>query len=430
MIANYRKYAEDLQELLLSVASDGVDQHLDALESVVNGQAATELRNLVELSARREQGAFFTTNALRARVVPAAPEEDGGQVVYFDPACGAGDLLVESAMRLPVFDSLIATIQDWSERLLGCDVEPVFVETTKLRLLLAAAYRTGQATPPEMPSEAFPSVVVGDGHSQKSFASRSHHIVLNPPFGYVEAPVETKWAVGRVSAAAVFLARVLDYAPLGVAITAILPDVLRSGTRYRKWRSTVESMMDISDLEICGLFDEETDIDVFILRGTKSDAKATPVQWVPRHADEKVGDFFDVHVGTVVPHRDPETGPRRPYIWPRRLPPSGSFNPEGESRKYNGRTFDPPFVAIRRTSRPGQKRRAGGVLVLGDSPVAVENHLLVAVPKNGTESACLELMGVLADPRSRDWLDQQIRTRHLTVSSVRGLPWLDDTAHV
>ena len=430
MLSNYRKYTADLQDLLLSIANDGVDQHLEALASAVDGQAAAELRNLVKLSARREQGAFFTTSALRAKAVPVSPYDEADEVVYFDPACGAGDLLVESAMRLPVFDSLGATVQHWGEHLLGCDVEPLFVETTKLRLLLAAAYRTGQPAPREMLTDAFPSVVVGDGHSQEDFANRSCHIVLNPPFGYVEAPAEVQWAGGRVSGAAVFLAQVLQYAPAGVSITAILPDVLRSGTRYRKWRSMVESMMEISDLENCGLFDEETDVDVFILRGTRSDARATPVRWAPQYDDKKIGDFFDVRVGAVVPHRDPETGHRHPFIWPRRLPSSGSFNPDGEWRRFSGRTFDPPFVAIRRTSRPGQKRRAGGVLVVGDSPVAVENHLLVAVPKNGTESSCLKLIGVLADPRSREWLDRRIRTRHLTVSAISGLPWLDDDAHV
>ena len=380
MIANYRTYASRLGELLSSIADDGVDSHMAALSNAVNGQAAAELRNLVELPARREQGAFFTTSAIRAKAIPTPPHDDAGEVVYFDPACGAGDLLIESAMRLPVFDSLGATVHHWGERLLGCDVEPIFVETARLRLFLAAVYRTEQATPGDIPRDAFPWVVVGDGRSQKSLASRSRHIVLNPPFGYVDVPEETSWAGGRVSEAAVFLIRVLEYAPKGVCITAILPDVLRSGTRYGKWRSLIESMMDISD--------------------------------------------------TVVPHRDPETGPRHPFIWSRRLPLSGSFNPDGEWRRFSGRTFDPPFVAIRRTSRPGQKGRAGGVLVVGDRPVAVENHLLVATPKNGAESSCHNLMDVLADPRSRDWLDQQIRTRHLTVSAISRLPWLDDTADV
>ena len=400
--------------------SDGLLRHRVAVESALDGQAAAELKNLVALSARRAHGAFFTTGELRSEALWGS--HDG---VFFDPACGAGDLLIEAALRMPPRGTFRETVRRWSERLLGCDVEPAFVETARLRLLLAAAYRSEHPGLEQIPDDAFPGLVVGDGLSQHRLASFSDHILLNPPFGYVDAPSGTAWADGRVSEAAVFLERVLDYSPTGVTITTILPDVLRSGSRYGKWRSMVESMVEVSEIETYGLFDETTDVDVFVLHGTRSDVPASQVGWVPRHQGASIGDFFDVHVGAVVPHRDPESGPTYPFIWPRRLPPSGSFNPEGTSRRFSGRTFSPPFVAIRRTSRPGQKRRADGVLVVGDRRVAVENHLLVALPKNGRRSSCVELMGVLADERTGDWLDRRIRTRHLTVSAISDLPWWD-----
>ena len=427
MISDYREYVSLLREVLLAVMRDGLLHHRVAVESTLDGQAATELKNLVALSARRASGAFFTTSELRRRALSGSRDRCGDGV-FFDPACGAGDLLIEAAMRMPTCGTFRETVHNWSERLLGCDVEPDFVETARLRLLLAAAYRSEQPVPGQIPGDAFPGLVVGDGLSQHHLASRSDHILLNPPFGYVDAPNGTAWAEGRVSEAAVFLERVLENSSTGVTITAILPDVLRSGTRYRKWRSMVESMVQVSDIETYGVFDETTDIDVFVLRGTRSDIANSQVRWAPLHRGASVGDFFNVHVGPVVPHRDPESGPAYPFIWPRRLPSSGSFNPEGRSRQFRGRTFSPPFVAIRRTSRPGQKRRAGGVLVVGDSPVAVENHLLVALPKDRSESSCVQLIGVLADKRTEDWLDRQIRTRHLTVSAISGLPWLGGEA--
>ena len=257
-------------------------------------------------------------------------------------------------MRMPTCGTFRETVDSWSERLLGCDVEPDFVETSRLRLLLTAAYRSEQPSSGRVPDDAFPGLVVGDGLSQHHLASRSDHILLNPPFGYVNAPNGTTWADGRVSEAAVFLERVLEYSPTGVTITAILPDVLRSGTRYRKWRSMVESMVDVSEIETYGLFDKTTDVDVFVLHGTRSDAADGHVGWTPLHGGASVGDFFDVHVGPVVPYRDREIGPAYPFIWPRRLPSSGSFSPEGVSRRFRGRTFSPPFVAIRRTSVPGR----------------------------------------------------------------------------
>ena len=423
MISDYREYVSRLRGVLLAVMRDGLHDHRNAVESALDGQASIELKSLVALSTRRAHGAFFTSGELRSEALLGS--YDG---VLFDPACGAGDLLIEAAMKMPPCVTFRDTVRSWSELLLGCDLEPDFVETARLRLLLAAAYRSEQPIPREIPGDAFPGLVVGDGLSHHHLASRSDHILLNPPFGYVDAPDGTAWANGRVSEAAVFLQRVLEYSPTGVTVTAILPDVLRSGTRYAKWRSMVESMVDVSEIETYGLFDETTDIDVFVLHGTRSDVPASQVGWVPANRGASVRDFFDVHVGAVVPHRDPESGPEYPFIWPRRLPYSGSFDPEGVSRRFRGRTFSPPFVAIRRTSRPGQKRRADGVLVVGDQPVAVENHLLVALPKNGGRSSCLELMGVLADERSGDWLDQRIRTRHLTVSAINDLPWLDGEA--
>jgi hypothetical protein len=143
-----------------------------------------------------------------------------------------------------------------------------------------------------------------------------------------------------------------------------------------------------------------------------------------------VGDRFDVHVGPVVPHRDSHAGPWHPYIWPKRLPTSGSFDPAGRSRRFAGRTFDPPFVAIRRTSRPEQAGRASGVIVVGDRPVAVENHLIVVLPKDGAASSCVKLVKVLDSQDSRDWLNRRIRTRHLTVVAISELPWPDRTSDV
>ncbi len=425
MISDYRGYTSRLRELLVSIADSGLRDHHTDLLRALDGQAAAELRDLVELPARRERGAFFTTGVLRTKVFSTSFDGHCADV-YFDPACGAGDLLVEAAMRMPVFDSYLSTVEYWGERLMGCDVEPVFVETAKLRLLLAAADRSGQPPPQEIPEDVFPWVVVGDGLAQKRLAKRSSHIVLNPPFGYIKAPDNIPWAGGRISEAAFFLARVIEYSPPGVSITAILPDVLRSGSRYGKWRSMVESLVEVTKIEIHGVFDESTDIDVFVLHGTRSDSAMDAISWVPEHEGTSVGDFFEVHVGAVVPHRDPEAGPQHPYIWPRRLPVAGSFDPQGEWRRFSGTTFNPPFVAIRRTSRPGEKRRAGGVLILGDRAVAVENHLLVAIPKDGSESSCLDLIDTLADTRTRDWLDRQIRTRHLTVSATRDIPWLED----
>jgi hypothetical protein len=83
----------------------------------------------------------------------------------------------------------------------------------------------------------------------------------------------------------------------------------------------------------------------------------------------------------------------------------------------------PPFVAIRRTSRPGDRHRAIGTLITALQPVAVENHLIALRPKDGTVKACRELLYSLKDDRTTHWLDERIRCRHLTVAALNELPW-------
>jgi hypothetical protein len=128
-------------------------------------------------------------------------------------------------------------------------------------------------------------------------------------------------------------------------------------------------------------------------------------------------------VGTVVPHRDPHRGPWAPYIEARDLPLGGCFDANHAARRrHPGRRFEPPFVAIRRTSRPGQGQpRALGVLVKGARPVLVENHLLVCRPRDARLS-CEALLELLSATQTSAWLDERIRCRHLTVRALKDVP--------
>jgi hypothetical protein len=78
---------------------------------------------------------------------------------------------------------------------------------------------------------------------------------------------------------------------------------------------------------------------------------------------------------------------------------------------------------VRRTSRPGDEHRAVATIVVCDRPVAVENHLLVCRPRDGSGTACQTLLDVLQRPETTSWLDRRICCRHLTVSAVRSIPW-------
>lgn len=136
-----------------------------------------------------------------------------------------------------------------------------------------------------------------------------------------------------------------------------------------------------------------------------------------------MGDYFQVRVGSVVPHRHKLEGPLYPYIHAHQLPSWQSVEEIAESRNFSGTTFDPPFVVVRRTSRPGDKFRAIGTIITGKDPVAVENHLIVLKPSSNSLEDCFQLMEVLRHPQTNDWLNERIRCRHLTVTAMRNLPW-------
>jgi hypothetical protein len=55
--------------------------------------------------------------------------------------------------------------------------------------------------------------------------------------------------------------------------------------------------------------------------------------------------------------------------------------------------------------------------------VAVENHLIVFLPKNNKLSECKRLLRVLKSRKTDQWLNNRIRCRHLTVRSLNELPW-------
>jgi hypothetical protein len=216
----------------------------------------------------------------------------------------------------------------------------------------------------------------------------------------------------------------------GTGIVAILPEVLRSGSRYEKWRSLFQQRVDLSKVEIVGQFDRHTDVDVFIAVGLIRKTRATGrANWIPSEkANERtIGDRFDVSVGAVVSYRDPHQGPWHPFIHARGIPAWEAVSSILQHRRFLGRTFQPPFVVVRRTSRPGDKHRAVGTIISGRSSIAVENHLLVLQPRDGTLEACRQLLRLLHESATSETLDRRIRCRHLTVSSLRDLPWRDDS---
>jgi hypothetical protein len=394
--------------------------------AALDGEPGRVLRKELGREKQRDLGAFFTGKRLaKALVSPFRGELKRGSVVL-DPACGAGDLLLAALDLFSTRGPAARRIETLSQSLIGRDLVDSFARTARARLLLRALETTAHrgTISKEAVRSAFVNVTDGRGDADMPALESATHVVMNPPFSKVIAEADCEWAAGSVNEAAVFFVACLDELRAGTRVRAILPDVLRSGSRYSKWRDYVTSRSDIDSVIPYGLFDRWTDVDVFLLGLTR---RARPKRkrslWsYPRGKGARIRDQFDIAVGSVVDYRDPREGRWHPFLCARSLRPWKSLSDMQRRRRFKGRTFDPPFVAIRRTSRPGDSHRAVGTLVESSRPVAVENHVIVCLPKDGTKRACRQLMRSLKDARSTAWLDKRIRCRHLTVEALAVVP--------
>lgn len=391
----------------------------------VNIDHTREFRTRVPLESRRALGAFFTSSALASMIARQLPEN----AKIHDPACGLGDLLLAHAQRLQVRKTLGGTIAEWGALLGGWDIEPRLAEVARARLVLLAAARyarthgkVGKANCAL--ADVFPYVVTHNS-LKGSEAIPAPHIVVNPPFGITRVNGHTSWARGNVTAAAVFLETTLASARKGTEVHAILPDVLRSGSRYSRWRAAIERRAEVCRVSAFGRFDPFTDVDVFTLklrvRESALEESQRRSEWIAEERSFTLGDLFSVSVGPLVPFRAEERGPWRDYLEAGVTPRNGSIA-AAPCRRFDGRTHEPPFVVIRRTSSPSDKQRAVPTLVTGSRKFAVENHLIVLEPWDGRVSTCKILMRVLRGESTNAWFNARIRCRHLTTTSVAELP--------
>jgi hypothetical protein len=423
--SSYGKYVAKLRNLAgESIRTAGWDERAVA---ALNGQASLELRSVISLKTRRRFGAFFTGSKLAARLVSRCSKFDKDSIIH-DPSVGMGDLLLASAQKLPLGRTLKETLKRWGQQLTGTDIHPKFIEGAKTRLVILARQRHGlKSVGITSIAGLFPGIRVADGLTQHKLFAQATHLALNPPFVLTDAPKGCKWAGGRITAAANFVITSLERATPGAELFAILPDVLRSGSFTEHWRKRVEELAAVKLVEPYGIFDESADVDVFILRvkrrAKNSAAESVPWTSVPIQTGTSIADFFEVHVGRVVPHRDPKKGKWHPYIHARSVPTWEIMREFKASRRHQGKVYAPPFVAIRRTSRPGHPYRAAATVIAGKKSVAVENHLIVCEPKAKTLKMCKKLMTKLQTPAVNKFLDKRIRCRHLTVGAVAAIPF-------
>jgi hypothetical protein len=428
----FQPYVKKLSDLFKDVSIQGAGEKKTELAAALDGQPSQELRRLYSTISLRHTGTYFTGSTLANRLISTLSETIQQTKMVLDPACGSGDLLVAYARHLPVKPDLTGTLRDWGKCLAGFDINSAFIETTLFRLALLAMERIsfkGEDPFHKMAfANLFPNIRVQSGMEKWDLPVAPSHIIVNPPFSYSVAEKGCEWANGRISQAAAFIDACLQNASKDARIYAILPDVLRTGSRYERWRKMIMEKTRISSIEIVGQFDKLTEISVFLLELelSKRDLKQK-VDWIrhPKNDEHTVKDFFNIHVGTVVPFRLDGTGDWCAFADSQGLKPWDNVNSIDKHIRFKGATFIPPFVAIRRTSKPDYPIRCIGTLIVGHTPVAVENHFIVALPHDKKVGTCEELLKRLKSDSATRWMNERIRCRHLTVGSLGDLPWLE-----
>ena len=425
----YRQFVEMLHEEYQSFLSNPQSNWQEKANRYVNGLAAEELRRLVSIDIRREYGAFFTDSLLAEKVLQLLKPSFTSNSVVYDAACGAGNLLIAVADYIKQcninFDSYT--------HLLGTDIHNEFVQAAKVRLLINGLLKQPNSNGSKNVSliRQEYSVIQGDGLQLNDFYKKATHIFVNPPFNQITIDEKLSWSKGKVSAAALFIDKIIQYVNPGTVIIAILPDVLRSGTRYEKWRSMVGQECEIEKIELLGQFDKYADVDVYAVMITKRESPVTPISKSKKATTENnkllktIDDIFKVCVGPVVDNRDVKEGPCLPYIVSRGLQGWSIQTNVLLTRQHKGRSFDSPFVVVKRTSRMGDAQRAVATVINMPNPVFVDNHLIVLKPISGTLRDCKKALAILKENQTNEWLDDKIRCRHLTVKIVSKIPFKD-----
>ncbi|WP_305846302.1 N-6 DNA methylase [Photobacterium kishitanii] len=377
---------------------------LDSIDSV--------LRACLSLNDMKEAGSFFTGQALATVAVSSFQKPITKNSVILDPTCGAGNLLIECSRKLGIRETLSETLTEWGGVLRGYDIYPSFVEAAKLRIILEALSRGAKKDCSlDLALSFLSDIRIADAMSIDNLALNDvTHIIMNPPFTLWESPKNNYWNTGKVNAAGVVFDFYLRNLPVGCDVVAILPDVLRSGSRYCNWRNFINTRLN-AKCQIYGQFSLKADVDVFLLSGIISDVNTVNIKWFPDTiTDGKIlSDEYDVCIGPLVAYRDLEVGESYPYIHSKNAPAWGIIKTFLEYRKFSGRVIQGPFVVIRRTSSPSDKHRVIATVISSREMIAVENHMIVIKPKKVTIKNCNKLVKILKSQKINDFLNERIR---------------------
>ncbi|EOX7387771.1 N-6 DNA methylase [Enterobacter quasiroggenkampii] len=420
---NFIKYNKKLRDLYSSCIMDRSSFSFDNV--YIENDPHEFLRLNENIDSLRGLGIFFTGEKLSLECAELISKTLNKSSKVIDPCCGAGNLLVALSKYLPLCPTLTQTLQLWNETLYGYDLVKDFIEATKIRIIFQALERGVDIDQKDLNLNLnlLSNIQCKNGLDEDIHPKSYTHVIINPPYNQSSLNNYKYWKGGKVNLAAVFIDKYVTEAKNGTHIVAILPDVLRSGTRYEIWRAAMDLRLK-GEITLKGRFDKKTDVDVFILNAwVVDDSKG--LNWtIEQTTENSLSKFFSVSIGRVVPHRDPMEGDLHAYIYPGLLKSWVEIDSNDivSKRRHKSNPINPPFITIKRTSSPKDKDRAGAHLIYGDKPIYIENHLIVVKPFDNKIESCYKLIEQLKSERVNDYFNNIIRCRHLTVKAVKNIP--------
>jgi len=408
--------ADDLKRLKYSfsrkissaIRTKETPQSNKILQEAINGEAACLVNSALGRHRRRSTGIFFSGKIWADLLAGYAMDQGFKRIV--DPACGTGDLLLAVGERIA---SRRGRRPFEVPELRGYELESDLAAIARTRLkALTSIQESDRWTA---------SIVVQNSLSSNWKLKEGDLVLMNPPYHRQIAHSTSAIGTGLVSSAALFVESALEQIPIGGGIIALVPDVLRSGSNYRKLREILAESTQILLFDPVGRFSADADVDVSVLwikKGGKANKRTVPIA-----SKEVISSYFDVSVGSVVPHRTKMGGMARPYAHPGSVVSGTVVDQPTEIASYCANTVSGPLVLIRRTSSPKDRVRARGCVIASTAQILIENHLIVCKPKSGLLSDCARLMDVFNDAETSQWLNNEIRCRHLTVGVVRAIPY-------
>jgi len=377
------------------------------------------LRENYEDKDLRENGVFFSCPAVATQLVSKLGVISSSDNVI-DPCCGAGDLLLAYVNKLPQHDKPDKFLDEWSKIIYGNDINADLVDVTNLRLIMAAYFMCGKKYSigtclRTWKTFRFPHLSTKDALAVD--IDNAGVVLLNPPYQQRQSQKKYSWGSGNISLAAVFLYELYQKNP-AAKFAAILPDVIRSGSRYQMLRKEL-STFNWNVATIYGRFDKQTDVDVFLI---SNQYDQTTERECCQDSDT-ISKYFDVHVGSIVPHRDEEIGQERFYLTAKNTPTGGELIEFHKKIQSKRTPFSGPFLVVKRTSSPSDKRRCAATVINSTERIYVENHLIVLLPKDNSVETCRKALHFFNSADCDRIINARIRCRHLTVASIKDLPY-------